>query len=445
MKHLLIPRPLLLNQLIEFQDTSFIKVITGIRRSGKSKLMELMINHLIDSGISKDQIIFASFESLKFSPMNFSDFYRWLRDQCRPDRKYYIFLDEIQNLENWEKLVSGLRVDLDCDIYLSGSNAKMLSSELSTLLSGRYVEIEVLPLSFEEYLRFAGFTIREYRKPDGSKGFTVLDDQNIPHLPDELFGSYMKYGGFPGLSETSWRPDTVIPILDGIVSTVIQKDILSRPKNINSRQLSDPDLLNRIIVYMADTVGSPLSINSVKNQLISFQKSGGGKGYSVHTVDAYINSLTDAYVFHSIKRFDVRGKAQLKTLGKYYLADPGLRNLLLGDRSGDTGHILENIVFLELKRRGYHLAVGKINNSEIDFIASKGTFKAYIQVAQSVQDSSVLNRELAPLIAVPDNYPKILITADRNLPEHADGIAIINLFDWLLETSGQSEKPDRSI
>ena len=361
-----------LNKLIGFQDTEPVKVITGIRRCGKSSLLKLMVQHLKDTGIQPEQIIEMNFESFDFRGMSADDIYRYVKERIVPGRRMYLFFDELQRIEAWEDAINAFRVDFDCDIYVTGSNAYLLSSEYSTYLSGRCVEIKMLPLSFREFLDFHGFAVR---------------------------------------------------------------DILEREKRRGQKQITDPTLLRKIILFLADNIGSSVSIASIGNTLVNegLLDDGKRKGApSAHTVQAYVNALLESYFFYEIKRFDIKGKAYLRTLGKYYIVDIGLRNYLLGFRNRDSGHAIENVVYFELLRRGYDVAIGKIGNAEVDFIATTADEKKYIQVTESMMSEDVRKRELAPLQSIRDNYEKIVLSLEQGLDASYDGIKSENLIDWLL-------------
>ena len=423
-------RDLYLNKLIAFQDTEPVKVITGIRRCGKSSLMKLMAAHLLESGVSSDQIIEMNFESYDFKDMTSNGIYEYIKSRLLPQKRMYLFFDEIQRVEAWEEAVNALRVDINCDIYITGSNAFLLSSEYSTYLSGRSVEVKMLPLSFAEFIDFHGFEIRE----------------STSALGGELFEAYLRFGGMPGIADVGLDQEKALMLLDGIYSTVIVRDILEREKRRGRRQITDAILLRKIILFLADNIGSSISVSSIGNTLVNegllddgrlvnegLLDDGRKNKPSAHTVQAYVNALLEAYFFYEIKRFDIKGKDYLRTLGKYYIVDIGLRNYLLGFRNRDSGHILENVVYFELLRRGYDVAIGKLGDSEIDFIASNANEKIYFQVTESMNSEAVRTRELAPLQKIKDNYEKIILSLDTGLEKEFDGIKSVNVIDWLLD------------
>ncbi|MGN0361234.1 MAG: ATP-binding protein [Bilifractor sp.] len=430
------PRDFYLSKLIGFQDTEPVKVVTGIRRCGKSSLLKLMQRHLLDTGVTKEQIISMNFESMEFREFTASSFYQYVKSRVLPDKRMYLFFDELQRLDKWEDAVNSFRVDFDCDIYITGSNAYLLSSEYSTYLTGRYVEIKMLPLSFKEFISFNGYEIRSYEAIGGEIKKRAYDKDGNPVSIDELFETYLHYGGMPGIEDVGLFQDKALAFLDGIYSTVVVRDILEREKRRGSRQITDPILLKKIILFLADNIGNNTSLSSISNTLVSEKmledRSKKGKP-ATQTISAYIEALLESYFFYEIKRFDIKGKEELKTLGKYYIVDIGLRNYLLGYRDVDTGHIIENIVFLELMRRGYDVAVGKIGNKEIDFIVRKDNEKIYYQVTEDMSAESTRERELAPLRMVRDNYEKTIITLNTTSTASVDGIKIVRLLDFLLQ------------
>lgn len=322
--------------------------------------------------------------------MDARGFYEYVKARICPNKRTYLFFDEVQKVHGWENAVNSFRVDFDCDIYITGSNAYLLSSELSTYLSGRYVEIKVLPLSFREFMDFHGYILTERKSP----------------------------------------------ALDGVYSAAVINDILEREKRKGQRNITDPVLSKKIILFLADNVGNNTSATSIGNTLVNegLLENGTRKTKpAVQTIQAYIEALTEAYIFYEIKRFDIKGKEYLRTLGKYYIVDIGLRNYLLGYRDGDSGHILENIIYFELLRRGYDVAIGKIDNQEVDFIATKADEKKYVQVTESMNAQETRERELAPLRKIRDSYEKIVIALESNLTQTQDGIKIIRALDFLLE------------
>ena len=433
--HELKKRDRYLKKLIGFQDTEPVKVITGIRRCGKSSLLKLMIAHLRESGIAPEQIVEMNFESHDFRNMTSDDVYEYVKKRTVTGKRMYLFFDELQRIEAWEDSVNSFRVDLNCDIYVTGSNAYLLSSEYSTYLSGRCVEIKMLPLSFREFLYFHDFEVRETQSALGVLRRQVFDKNGERYEPREVFDAFMRFGGMPGIADVGLDQERALTLLDGIYSTVVVRDILEREKRRGQRQLTDPILLRKIILFRADNIGSSVSISSIGNTLMNegLLEDGNRKGTpSAHTVQAYVNALLESYFFYEIKRFDIKGKEYLRTLGKYYIVDIGLRNYLLGFRNRDSGHAIENVVYFELLRRGYDVAIGKIDNAEVDFIATSADDKIYIQVTESMQSEDVRKRELAPLMKIRDNYEKIVLSLEPGLDASYDGIKSVNLVDWLL-------------
>lgn len=434
--HTLRKRDLYLNKLIAFQDTEPIKVVTGIRRCGKSSLLKLMAAHLRGNGVSDEQIIEMNFESYEFLKMTADELYRYVKERVLPDRRIYLFFDELQRMDGWENAVNSFRVDFDCDIYITGSNAYLLSSEYSTYLSGRCVEIKMLPLSFAEFVDFYGFTIKTVKSALGGQKKKAVDQDGTQYELREIFDAYMRFGGMPGIADVGMEQDKALTLLEGIYSTVIVRDILEREKRRGQRQLTDAVLLKKIVLFLADNIGSSVSISSIGNTLVSeglLDDSGRRGKPSAHTVQAYVNALLESYFFYEIKRFDIKGREFLRTLGKYYIVDIGLRNYLLGFRNRDIGHAIENVVYFELLRRGYDVAIGKVGNAEIDFIAAKADEKIYVQVTESMESETVRTRELAPLQGIPDNYEKIVLSLHPGLETSYDGIKSIDLIEWLLE------------
>lgn len=399
----MIVRQMYLNRLIEAKDTEFIKVITGVRRSGKSTLLLMFKDYLIENNISKESIIHINFESAIYDDIkDYKDLYNYIKSNISAN-KTYILLDEVQNIESWEKGVNSLKVDFDVDIYITGSNAYLLSSELSTLLSGRYIEIKMYPLSFNEFLQF-----NNYDKKD-------LDDK---------FNEYLKYGGLPAITLIKDKPDLVMSYLNDIYNTIVKKDIIDR------NGIKDTALLENIIKYLANNIGSPVSSNKISDYLNSNKitvKS------NHQTIDNYLNMLEKSFIMYKADRSDVRNKTILKTLGKYYISDIGIRNIILGFRNIDEGHLLENIVYLELLRRGYKVSIGKSLDYEVDFVVENPNEIIYYQVAKTISNEDVKNREIRSLESIPDNYEKIILTMDKTIVNDYNGIKVINLIDWLLK------------
>ena len=429
-------RDIYLRQLIAFQDTEAVKVVTGIRRCGKSSLLKLMQRHLLEEGKFAEQIIFMNFESMEFRYMDVRAFYQYIRERILPDKKMYLFFDELQRLPQWEDAVNSFRVDFDCDIYITGSNANLLSSEYSTYMAGRYVEIRMYPLSFREFLDFHGYAVREHRMPTGKLQKSAWDAAGAQADLSELFEAYMHYGGMPGIADVGLEQERMLALMDGIYSTVVVRDILERERCRGQRQITDAELLRKIVLFLADNIGNNTSLNSMSNTLVHenmlTHDPRRGKP-ATQTIAAYVAALREAYLFYEIKRFDVKGKEELRTLGKYYIADIGLRNFLLGYRDIDTGHMIENIVYFELLRRGYDVAIGKVGTREIDFIATRDSEKIYYQVTEEMYAESTRERELAPLRAIRDNYEKAVIALNVSKTASEDGIRIIRLLDYLLE------------
>ncbi|MCD7731821.1 MAG: ATP-binding protein [Oscillospiraceae bacterium] len=405
----LINRPEYLEQLIENKDVDLVKIVTGIRRCGKSSLLDLFHEYLSDSGVKNENIIHMNLESLKYRDLtDYLSFYDYVSGKIPKDGKTYLIFDELQNVRHWEKAIESFRLDFDVDIYITGSNAYLLSAEFSTLLSGRYVEIRMLPLSFKEFLTFYEF------EPSVSI--------------EEKFQQYLKFGGMPILREYKFNEARSNQALEGIYSTVILRDILQRNNQ------ADQETLQKIMLFLCSNIGSVTSPNKIGNVLSSEGsiQSGRDKNIAGKTVEKYISMLRNAFVFYSIGRYDVKGKQLLKTLGKNYIIDMGFRNMLLGYRDADRGHIIENIVFFELLRRDYRVYIGKVGETEIDFVAEKPNDKLYIQVTESMQSPETRERELRPLRMIPDNYEKIVLSMDRSYINSYDGIKSLYLIDWLL-------------
>ena len=424
-----------LNKLIAFQDKEVIKVVTGIRRSGKSKLLQLMINHLLEEGKDKNQIIEMHFEKMDFSLMSYKDVYNYVKERIIPNKIMYLFFDEIQRITGWENAINALRVEFNTDIYVTGSNAYLLSSEYSTYLAGRCVEIKMYPLSFNEFLYFHDFKVKEINSAFGGIKREVIDINGVSYSLKEAFDAYLRFGGMPGIIDVGLEQEKAFMLLEGIYSTIITRDILEREKRKDEKTVTDALLLKKIILFLADNIGSNVSSSTIGNTLSSvglLNEKRNKKTPSSHTVDSYINAIVETFMFYEIKRFDLKGKEYLKTLGKYYIADIGIRNYLLGLRDRDRGHILENIVYFELLRRGYDVAIGKIDNKAIDFIANNQKEKIYFQVTESLSNEDTRKRELDPLKKIKDNYEKIILSLDET-EDIFDGIKVINLISWLLK------------
>ena len=434
-------RPNYLNKLIGFKDTEPVKVITGIRRCGKSSLLKLMIEHLKQNGVLPSQILYVNFESFEFVEFNSTKLYNYVKERIVANKRMYLFFDEVQRVKNWENAINAFRVDFNCDIYITGSNAYLISSEYATYLSGRCVEIKMLPLSFVEFIDFNDLSLKTEVGALGDKRTYAEDSSGSKYPLKEVFNSYLKFGGMPGITELGLDQEKSLMLLDSVFSTIIVRDILDLANLRDKGPINDSVLLKKIVMFLSDNIGNNVSLSSIGNTLSNegLLEDVKTKGkVSVHKLQYYVNSLLESFFFYEIKRFDIKGKEYLKTLGKYYIVDLGFRNLLLGYRNRDTGHVLENIVYLELLRRGYDVAIGKIDNLEIDFIAQKADEKLYIQVTDDMSISSVTQRELAPLKKVKDNYPKIVLALNLGLETNYDGIKILNVIDWLVASKDSS-------
>ncbi|MBO7454334.1 MAG: ATP-binding protein [Alphaproteobacteria bacterium] len=397
----MINRPEYLKKLHQFKDKNVIKVIMGIRRCGKSTIFELFQKDLLENGVTKDQIQFINFENMDFEHLlNYRVLHEHIKSKLIADKMNYIFLDEIQNVENFQKVVDSLQLLPNVDIYITGSNAHLLSGELATLLSGRYVTVNMLPLSFNEYL----------------SSFSDKTDLG------RKFKDYLVNSSFPYTTELNGNRDLIRDYLNGLYSTIVLKDIMSRNNILNSLVLED------VIRFMFKNIGNLSSIKSISDTMTS-----DGRKISTHTVENYLSGLINSYVLHKVGRYDVRGKQYLKSRDKYYVADIGLRYFLLGSRDVDYGQVLENVVYLELLRRGYEIYVGKVGALEIDFVALKNGETEYYQVAYTVKNENTLARELCSLEAVTDHNRKYLITMDDLPTTFYNGIKQINAIDWLLE------------
>ena len=405
----LINRPQYLNQLIQSKGVDLVKIVTGIRRCGKSSLLDLFHQYLLEKNVPDSHIIHMNMESLRYRNLtDYISFYDYVSKRIDGEGKTYLLFDELQAVNHWEKAIESFRLDFDVDIYITGSNAYLLSSEFSTLLSGRYMEIRMLPLSFKEFLNFYEFAV----------------DVTM----DEKFQKYLQFGGMPVLREFKFNEARSNQALEGIYSTVILRDILQRNSG------ADEATLQKIMLFLCSSIGSMISPNSIGKVLSNEGdiRTGKQKNIAGKTVAKYISMLCNAFVFFSVGRYDVKGKQLLKTLGKHYINDMGFRNMLLGYRDADRGHIIENIVFLELLRRDYRVYIGKVGETEVDFIAEKPDDKVYIQVTESMQSPETRERELRPLRLIPDNYEKTVLSMDRSFIHSYDGIKVENLIDWLL-------------
>ena len=397
-----------LSILKNFKDQQIIKVITGIRRCGKSTLLELFQDYLKENGIEENQIISINFEDADYEELqDRKKLYEYLKSKLVKGKKTYIFLDEIQKVNEFEKTVDSLFINKDVDLYITGSNAWLLSSELATLLTGRYIEIKMLPLSFKEYL-------------------SAFEDKTDL---SRKFRDYLQYSSFPQATQLfKINPENIKLFLDGIYNTILFKDVMQR------RGITDKNTLERVTKYLYDNIGNRTSMKSISDQLEGLEKNN-----SYNTVSTYVQALLDSYIVYKANRYDIKRKEFLKTQEKYYAVDIGLRYYMLGQGSGkDMGHILENIVYLELLRRGYEVYIGKYDDLEVDFVAKNSENTIYYQVALTTRElnddnNSILERELAPLKKINDNYPKIILTLDDDLDADFDGIKKINVLDWLLK------------
>ena len=397
-----------LEKLIEWKDDDVIKVVTGIRRCGKSTLLMQYQDYLKSMGIEENQIIAVNFEELEYEELcDYKKLYAYIKDRLVADKITYIFLDEIQKVPSFEKVVDSLYVKPNIDIYITGSNAYMLSGDLATLLTGRYVEISMLPLSFSEYMQ--------------------LSDKD----KESAFADYIKYGGLPFVATMDRTDDKVDTYLEGIYNTVIVKDIEDRQKrqesNSDKRKINDIPLLKTIAKYLSSVIGSPVSLRGITNYLVS-----SGRKISANTVSNYVDALIESFIFYPAERFDIVGKQLLKANKKYYMVDLGIRNHILPRKYYDLGFSVENIVFFELLRRGCKVTIGKYQENEVDFVAERRGEFTYIQVTADMVSESTFDREMKPLYAIQDNYEKIVLTLDKLTVGNYDGIKVVNVIDWLL-------------
>ena len=419
----MVSRDLYMDRLKAYKDSTLIKVITGLRRCGKSTLLQLFKQHLLQSGVATENIVDINFELMEYDEIrDYRQFYKLVRGKMPSHGKCYLLLDEVQQVSHWEKAINSLNVekDIDVDITITGSNAYMLSSDISTLLSGRYVEIRMLPLSFKEFLRF-------------------------DHLPsgwsvEDKFQQYLKYGSLPAVTALPQEDATVNEFLLGIYNTVVVKDIIARSKG------RDTDLLEKIVRYVISNTGNIISPNKISG-FLSAQgigdeqipppshrdgSLGRREGIKSSTVTSYLGTLEKAYIIYQARRFDIKGKEQLKTLSKFYVVDTGIRNALAGYSGSDIGHALETVVYFELLRRGYQVFIGKWYDSEVDFLAIRQDTRKYYQVTLSMADLHVQTRELAPLAAIHDNYEKIVLSMDKTYVTDYNGVKFQNIIDFLL-------------
>ena len=396
-----------LSILRNFKDQQIIKVITGIRRCGKSTLLEIFQDYLKENGVKDNQIISINFEDADYEELqDRKKLYEYLKSKLVKGKKTYIFLDEVQKVNEFEKTVDSLFINKDVDLYITGSNAWLLSSELATLLTGRYIEIKMLPISFKEYLS------------------TFEDKTDL----SRKFRDYLQYSSFPQAVELfKINPENIKLFLDGVYNTILFKDVMQR------KGITDKNTLERVTKYLYDNIGNRTSVKNISDNMEGLEKNS-----SYNTVSTYIQALIDSYIVYKANRYDIKGKEYLKTQEKYYAVDIGLRYYMLGQGSGkDMGHILENVVYLELLRRGYEVYIGKYDDMEVDFVAKNSENTIYYQVALTTRESaegkeSILERELAPLKKINDNYPKYILTLDDDLDADFDGIKKINVLDWLI-------------
>ena len=387
-----------LDELKKWKDKDLIKVITGIRRCGKSTLFELYINYLRKIGIPDDHIISLNLESPDYQFKDYKDLYDYVNEKIKDNDMYYVFLDEVQVVEQFEKAVDGLYIKKNVDEYITGSNAYLLSGELATFLAGRYIELKVFPLSFKEYAN--------YFQQDGD---------------ERLYLKYVNNSSMPYALKLDDQDETD-KYLDAIYNTIIVKDIVTR------RKISDTSVLKSLSEFMFSSIGNVLSVKKIADTLTS-----NGRNISVHTVETYLDSLVESFIFNKVSRYDIKGKQYLQTGEKYYATDVTMRYALLGRKYIDLGHILENVVYLELLRRGYKVYIGKVGDKEIDFIAENSVGITYYQVAYTVRDKDTLERELSVLDNINDHYPKFILTMDVDPEIDFNGIRKINVLDWLLE------------
>lgn len=400
----MIERKEYLKQLLSWKDQSIIKVLTGIRRCGKSTILKLYQEYLLNNGIDPSQIISINFEELEYEDLqDYKKLYQYIKDRLVENKMMYIFLDEIQNVPSYEKVVDSLHVKENIDIYITGSNSYIFSGQLATYLSGRYIEIPILPLSFKEVYN-----------PQTDK--------------EEAFQKYIKTGGFPYINQIQLQNEQIDMYLEGIYNTVIVKDIEERINRKNSKSVTDIALLKAISKYLSSVVGSPVSIRSITNYFKSNERK-----TSPNTISNYVEALCESYLYYPVEVMDVSGKEVLKSNKKYYIVDPGIRNYILPKQFYDLGFTIENIVYLELLRRRFNVNIGRNGRTEVDFIAKRNDVYTYIQVTASLVDENTFNREIRPLQQIEDNYEKIILTLDRYTLGNYEGIKVINIIDWLLE------------
>ena len=393
-----------LNQIIQSKDLNLIKVITGVRRSGKSTLLLQYKDYLISQKISEKDIIYMNFESAKWYDIkDYHDLYSYVKEQVKDEHRKYLLFDEVQNVENWEKAINSLMVDFNSDIYITGSNAYLFSSELTTLLAGRVFTIRIYPFSFQEFVEAYPFHNHETQY--------------------EQFDKYLKYGGMPMLINMNDNEDLMINYLNDLKEVVLKKDVISR------NNIKDVVFLDNLIKYMASVIGNLTTPYSIAE----FMRKN-GSSISHETIDSYLKMLENAYFIYRVPRFELKGKQLLKTQGKYYFIDNGIKNMIDGMSSYASGSSYENLVYIELLRRGYEVYVGQYDNLEIDFIATKPNDTIYIQVSRSILDEKVEEREKKSLLAIKDNHRKIILTMDQVSNKQIDGIEVINIIDFLMQS-----------
>lgn len=401
----MIKREFYLNQIRPFIDKPIIKVLTGIRRSGKSAILLMIKEELIHRNVGEDNIIYINFESMLYSDItNAKELYTYIKTKINNSKKYYILLDEIQEVKGWEKAINSFLVDFDCDIYITGSNSKLLSSELATYIAGRYIEISITPLSFQEYLEFR----KEY--------FHITNPN-----PKEELNNYIRLGGFPIIHTANYSYDEAYKIINDIYSSVILRDIVQRNKVRNIASLE------KIVKYVFENIGNIFSAKKVADYVKSQQRT-----IDIETVYNYLNALESAFVIYKVPRFDLQGKEILQTNEKYFIGDQGLKYSTMGYKDRDISGILENIVYLELKRRGYDVFVGKSGDKEVDFVCLKKEDKLYIQVAYKLYEKSTIEREFRPLLNIRDHYPKYVVTLDDFFRDNIEGVKHKHLSEFLM-------------
>ena len=397
----MIERKEYIQALEKWRDKKVIKVVTGIRRCGKSSLLKMFRDKILAEGIPQQQVQEMNFEDLDNEPfLDYKVLYAHVKQNLSAEGMNYLFFDEIQMVDNFQKVIDSLFLLDNVDIYVTGSNAYLLSGEIATLLTGRYIEIKLFPFSFKEYLS------------------ALPETTNI----ETAYRSYIEEGTFPYIQQLHHDKEMIREYLLGLYNTIVLKDVVSR------RKINDVMMLQSVVRFLADNIGNISVIKRISDTMTSL-----GRKITSHTLESYISALTDSYIFYSVSRYDAKGKQLLKTGQKLYLADIGLRQVINGTKGGDLGHILENVVYLELARRGGEIYVGRVGDVEIDFITIKGEEKAYYQVALTVRDTATMQRELAPLLAVSDNYPKFLLTMDNDPVTWHEGIKQQYVLDWLLE------------